>query len=408
MSTSPFQTYAGLLERSANLVHTYLHNQEEVVGYQFWGHRTADHAYGDPLDSGVGGDGPVALFQVNRGDSFRSRTLRRKRLGMIDENRRGTTHAMFDVDDFSAPAAGGSAIPDDGGWMFLRVQENRVGAGLLTNLGVPETTVTLAAVAATDLLIIKGIYFEFAAGANDLVRAGTIGDPFIIGLGADDDAAAANLTTALNDAANVAAALDLIAPLDAHTFATNPGAPSAVVVIQPEDGTPTLIPGSVAAFTITTPDNPRIALDAATLAAGTLVASLDATNPVLGPIYCIPPAAYFGTREPTFTLQAIAPSNTASVAGAVPDLDLDLTSAAPRAMYLVFPKPLTAVSIRNLSLVNLLVSFGPGQLMRNVPAGGELPLYSGSTKEVCLACPDGVAGAAFSLHGVTAGEASYG
>jgi len=404
--TSPLHTYAGLLERSTHLVHAFLHNDPMVPAYQVWGHRTINDAYGDPLNSGVGGAGPLAMFQVNRGDSYRSETLRRKRLGLVEENRRGTTHYLFDVDDFIAPAVGGSPIPDDGGWMFLRMQENR-GGSLLAFAGVPEATITLAAVVATDQVIIKGVYFEFAAGANNLAHAGTIGDPFIVGLGADDDAAAANLTLALNDAANVGAALDLIAPLNTHTFGTNVGAPSAVVLVQPEDAGANLIPGNTAQFTITTADAPRVAIDAAALALGTLVTTADATTPVLGPIYCVPPAAYFGTMCPTLTLQGIAPSGSASAIGTVPDLDENLESALPRAMVLVFPKPLTALSIRNLSAVNLLVAFGPGQLMRNVPAGGELPLYSGTTKMVVLACPDGVVGAAFSLHGVTSGEALH-
>ena len=174
------------------------------------------------------------------------------------------THALFDVEDFIVPAVGGAAIAPDGGWMFLRVKEQRA-AGLLDLGGVPA-------------------------------------------------------------------------------------------------------------------------------------------DPVLGPIYCIPPVEFFGTYQPSFSLQGIAPSSTNSAAGSVPDLNEDLTSAAPRALYLVFPKPLTALSIRNLSLVNLLVSFGPEQAMQNIPTGGELPLYSGTTKEVLLACPDGVAGAAFSLHGVVGGE----
>jgi hypothetical protein len=190
--------------------------------------------------------------------------LRRKKLGLLEENRRGTTHLLFDVEDFVVPAVGGADIGPDSEWLFLRTQESR-GVGLLDLGGVPA-------------------------------------------------------------------------------------------------------------------------------------------DPCLGPIYCIPPAVFFGSYEPTFSLQGTAPSSTASAAGGVADLDEDLTSAAPRAMYLVFPKPLTALSIRNLSAVNLLVSFGPSQLMRNVPAGGELPFYSGATKEVLLACPDGVAGAAFSLHGVVAGE----
>ncbi len=402
--SSPLLSYAGLLERSTHLVHLYLQDDPAVQQYQFLGHRTVDDAYGDPLDSGVGGAGAQPLFTVPRGQSFRSPALIRKKLGLVEENRRGTTHVLYDVDDFIAVGAGGSPTPPDEDWMFVRVQEQRA-TGLLYYPDVPEATVTLAAVAALDELIVKGVYFRFQAGANNLGgKAGNAGDPFLVGLGADDDAAAANFTAALNDGVDVGPAMDLIAPLSAHTFATNVGAPSAVVLIQPENGTPDLIPGSVAAFTITTTDAPRIAIDAAALAAGTLVAAADTDAPVAGPIYCIPPATFFGTRYPTFTLQGTAPSGTESSAGGWPDLSEDITVARPRALYLVFPKPLTALSIRNLSAVVLLVSFGPGMAMQGVPAGGELPLYSGTTKEVLLASATGVAGAAFSLHGVAAGE----
>lgn len=402
--SSPLLSYAGLLERSTHLVHLYLQDDPAVGQYRFLGHRSVDDAYGDPLDSGVGGAGAQVLFTVPRGQSFRSPTLIRKKLGLVEENRRGTTHVLFDVDDFIVAGAGGSPVPPDEDWMFVRVQEQRA-TGLLYYPDVPEATVTLAAVGAGDRLVIKGVVFDFAAGANNLAgKAGTAGDPFLVGLGADDDAAAANLTLALNDGGDVGPVMDLIAPLNTHTFAANPGAPSAVVVIQPENATPDLIPGSVAAFTITTADAPRIAIDAAALAAGTLVAAADTAAPVAGPIYCIPPATFFGTRYPTFTLQGTAPSGTTSAAGLWPDLSEDITLARPRALYLVFPKPLTALSIRNLSAVTLLVSFGPGMVMQGVPAGGELPLYSGTTKEVLLASATGVAGAAFSLHGVAAGE----
>jgi len=398
---NPLHTYAGLLERSAFMYHVYLHNNLDVPAVAFYVHTTVDDAYGDPLDSGVGGAGAVGLAPVNRGGTFRSPTLRRLKLGLIEESRRGTTHFLVHQDDLAITGSV-SIGPED--WIYQRAQEQR-GLAALFFAGVPESIVTLAAVAATDVLIIKGVYFEFQAGANNLAgHAGTLLDPFLVGLGVGDNAAAANLTAALNDNGDVAPAMDLIAPLAAHTFATNVTPPSAVVAVQPENGTPALIGGSVAAFTVTTPDAPRIALDADTLLWGTLVWDPVGGEAVLGPIYCIPPAIYFGSPNPAFSLQATAPSSTTSAAGGLPDLDLDLTLARPRAMYLVFPKPLSALSIRNLSAVNLLVSFGPEQIMQNVPAGGELPLYSGSTKEVCLACPDGTAGAAFSLHGVTAGE----
>jgi len=403
--SSPFLTYAGLLERSTHLIHVYLHNSPDVVGYQFWGHRTINDAYGDPIDSGVGGAGSLALFQVPRGQSYRSATLRQKRLGLVDESRRGTTHALYDVDDFTAPAVGGSPIPPDGGWMFLRTQEDRVAGGLVATFGVPFAWVILFGVLAGDELVIKGLIFQFQAGANNLVgKTGALGNEFLVGLGAGDSAAVANLILALNDKGDVGPALDLIVPLGISTLGSAVSGAPTTVQIQPKEGLGNLVPGAVGQLTITTPDAPRVGIDAASLAIGKFFVDWDPAYPVLGGIYCIPPVAYFGTREPSFTLQGIAPSSSASAAGAVPDMDEDLTSAAPRAMYLVFPKPLTALSIRNLSAVNLLVSFGPEQMMRNVPAGGELPLYTGTTKEVCLACPDGVAGADFSLHGITSGE----
>jgi len=123
--------------------------------------------------------------------------------------------------------------------------------------------------------------------------------------------------------------------------------------------------------------------------------------PVLGPIYCVPPARTYGMRQPAFTLTGTAPSAVVGVAaGAVPPFDEDLTTAAPRPMYLVFPAPLSEFTLRNDDLANtLLVSFGPGQLMQAVAPGGVVQLYSGSTKEMVLACPN-AGGCPFSLYGV--------
>jgi hypothetical protein len=126
---SPFLTYAGMLERSTHLIHTYLPNDPAVVAYQFWGGNTVNDAYGNPAASGVGGSGAVAMFTVLDNKTFRSPTLRRKGLGLVPENRRGMTHALFDLDDYIAP---GTIIPPDEQWLYLRVQENHRVAGLLT------------------------------------------------------------------------------------------------------------------------------------------------------------------------------------------------------------------------------------------------------------------------------------
>jgi len=254
---NPFYTYAGVLDRSTHLIHTYLRDDTAVVGYQFWGHSTVNGAYGNPAASGVGGAGSSAMFQVARGTTFRSPLIRRSGRDMIEENRRGTTHSVFDMDDY---IAAGAVFPPDEHWLFQRAQENRNGIGLLT------------------------------------------------------------------------------------------------------------VPGPF---------------------------------PVLGPIYCIPPAKTYGLPKPSFTLTGIAPSAVVGVAaGVVPPFDEDLTTAAPRPLYLVFPVPMTELALTNLDGVKtLLVSFGPEQAMQALAPGNAVQLYSGSTKGLVLATAAG-GGCPWSLHGV--------
>mgnify|MGYP003965162065 CR=1 FL=1 len=255
---NPFHTYPGLMERSTHLTHLSLRNDPAIVAYQFWGQTTVNGAYGNPAASGVGGAGAVTMFTVGTDTTFRSPLLQQKGLGLVEENRRGTTHALFDIDDYLAPTV---ALPPDSHWLYLRVQENRRVAGLLT------------------------------------------------------------------------------------------------------------VPGPL---------------------------------PVLGGIYCLPPASSFGQSKPTFTMQGIAPSATTSAAGAPPVFSEDLTSAIPRPMYLVFPVPMSEFTLVNLDVAKtLLVSFGPNQLMQAIAPGDEVQLYSGSTKGLVLACP-GAAGCPFALHGVLA------
>ena len=406
--SNPLLTCPGVQERASHLVHLSLRDDPLVLTYQFWGASTVNDAFGDPGNSGVSGAGPDVLFTVPRGGVFRSPSLRRSGRGQVHGSTRGTTHVAFNVDDY---LVSGGLIPPDDQWLFVRVQESRTGMGLLALAGVPEATITLAGVLAGDRITIKGVVFDFAAGANNLAgKAGTVGDPFLVGLGASDSDAAANLTAALNDNGDVSPVMDLLPLINTHTFATNPGAPSAVARVQPEDAGAVLVPGNAAQFAITTSTAVRVALDADATAEGQLVWAVDPATPVLGPIYGVPPASHFGSRNPSFTLQGTAPSSTACVAGAVPDLSDDLSSAAPRAMHMVFPGRLSELSIQNISLVNLLVSFDVGQAMQTIVAGGQVSLTSGDsdTRAVLLACPDGIAGAAFTLHAVAATEMSDG
>ena len=257
---NPFHTYMGLMERTTQYAHMFLHNDPVVVGYQVHGELTVDDAYGNPAASGVGGLGVFPLFEVARGVTYRAPSLLRKGWGQVEENRRGTTHAIFQWTDVLVGGVGAPATDPDELWFFMRVQENRNGIGLLT------------------------------------------------------------------------------------------------------------VPGPL---------------------------------PVLGPIFCVPPASVMALPKPTFTLQGIAPSAVAGVAaGAVPPFDEDLTSAAPRPLYVVMPFPMTVFTIENLDGANtLLVSFGPDQLMQAIAPGGNVSLSSGATKALVLACPN-AGGCPYSIHGV--------
>ena len=220
MSSNPFLTYFGLLQRSPNLVEMFRHDSLPTAGYQLWAAGTLDDAYGNPAASGVGGAGPDAMFQVTRGQQFRSPTLRRKGLGFYETNRRGQTHIVYDIEDYITV---GGEIPTDDKWHFIRAQENRSGVGLLTVAG------------------------------------------------------------------------------------------------------------------------PRA---------------------LLGPIYCVPPATFFGMPNPSFTLTGTAPSGTTSAAGAPPVYDEDVTSAAGRPLHIVFTRPLVYLTVFNDEAGggnNILISMAENQ-----------------------------------------------
>ena len=75
-----------------------------------------------------------------------------------------------------------------------------------------------------DRITIKGVVFEFKAGANDLAgKAGTGVDPFLVGIGLLLPDPGVNLAAALNDAGDVIPAMIAVAPLNVHVLAAAPG-----------------------------------------------------------------------------------------------------------------------------------------------------------------------------------------
>lgn len=99
-------------------------------------------------------------------------------------------------------------------------------------------TFTGAIVADTNF-IIKNLYFKSQAGANPanwVGVTGAVGNPFLFGVGAGANDAAANLTLCVNDAVAKAALAASVGGVNnivnVNPVATNPGAPSAVVTLS--------------------------------------------------------------------------------------------------------------------------------------------------------------------------------
>jgi len=135
--SNPFHTYAGVLERTTQYIHFILKNDPAVIGYQFWIGFTVNDVYGNPAASGVGGAGAGDVFTVASGGYYRTASLIRNGWGLFEENRRGTTHALFDLEGAVMAGVGLPAVPLDSMWQFFRVQEERRVIGLLTVPG-PE------------------------------------------------------------------------------------------------------------------------------------------------------------------------------------------------------------------------------------------------------------------------------
>jgi len=58
------------------------------------------------------------MFEVRKGRTYRSKTLKLNGLGLLDESRRGQTHVAYDINDFAS-----ATVPGDGVISFVRVEE---------------------------------------------------------------------------------------------------------------------------------------------------------------------------------------------------------------------------------------------------------------------------------------------
>lgn len=105
MQTTPRLTY-----RFAHSVELIVQNNPDVSAYRFSAANSLNTAFA----------GATPMFTLERGSSYRSISIRRKRLGTSIYTLRGITTAMYDPEDFWVPAG---TLPHDFEASYLRLSE---------------------------------------------------------------------------------------------------------------------------------------------------------------------------------------------------------------------------------------------------------------------------------------------
>jgi hypothetical protein len=112
-------TFLQIVDRSENYASVFFRDRPGIRGYRIRVAKTLDEAYG-PLN-GVGAVGTTAILDVPApGGFFRSRSIRGRGWGILDEATRGQTRAMFDLDEHRIGFE--ATVPPDRDVAFARVQ----------------------------------------------------------------------------------------------------------------------------------------------------------------------------------------------------------------------------------------------------------------------------------------------
>jgi hypothetical protein len=118
MTTIPIPN---VLDRAKGFATLQFVNNEDILGYRVRVANSLDDAYG--TFNGVTGAGTTALFDVLRGRSFISKTIRQRRTGISGDITRGQTRATFDPNEFFGLSP---EVPPDSHLWFIRAQVSTV------------------------------------------------------------------------------------------------------------------------------------------------------------------------------------------------------------------------------------------------------------------------------------------
>jgi len=148
-----------LIERHPGLTYLSIKNRPAVSKYGVNAAVTVDAAWA----------ASTAMFEVPLGGTFRSDTLKRNRLGIHDESRRGLTLASYNINDYAS-----ATIPGDAAIAFVRIEDFDK-AGVSMGEG-PILAVPPSGFFATGRrnLVLTGTAPEVAAGSNGLPPTGSM------------------------------------------------------------------------------------------------------------------------------------------------------------------------------------------------------------------------------------------
>lgn len=137
MSNLSIDHYPGYLERKPGYFDLQINDRPGVVAYRLWASTNPEHLYGERTGTGmlaVGADNTARqlLFRVDQGKFYVSSSV--KEAGhRFDEQTRGITRMVFNLQDFFTPAAP-QPLPSDGQVTYFSVQQE-----LATQPFVPGT-----------------------------------------------------------------------------------------------------------------------------------------------------------------------------------------------------------------------------------------------------------------------------
>jgi hypothetical protein len=114
---NPLIPTPNILDRASGQITLQFRNDPDILGYRVRVANSLTNAYGTA--NGLTGTGTTALLDVQRDQSYVSRTMRQRRTAILGDTTRGQTRAIYDPNEYVGLSA---VVPPDNQLAFMRVQ----------------------------------------------------------------------------------------------------------------------------------------------------------------------------------------------------------------------------------------------------------------------------------------------